>query len=123
MSTKLPVKQFGTAWLQETLHRIEALPFHEDNWSAGAKRTDRKTVDHLVKVLVQILPDDAPPPAIVPTWLGGAQAEWHRNGIDLEISANPSEPVEYFFSNGEGEREGDATADRAMLRVYAKSIV
>lgn len=123
MSTKLPGKLSGAAWLEETLNRMESLPFNKDNWSDGAKKTDRKAVDRLVEVLAQILPDDAPAPAIVPTWLGGVQAEWHRNGIDLEISANPREPVEYYFSNGEYERAGYALDDRTNLKDYAKSIV
>lgn len=123
MSTQLHEKLSGTVWFKETLNQIEALPFHDDNWADGAKKTDRKAVDHLVEVLAQILPDDAPPPSIVPTWLGGAQAEWHRNGIDLEISANPLKPVEYYFSNGEDEWEGYALDDRASLKNFAKSVV
>ena len=123
MSTNLPGKLLGPAWLKETLHRIEALPFHEDNWSQGAKKTDRRTVDNLVAVLVQILPDDSPPPAIVPTWLGGAQAEWHRNGIDLEITVNPGKAAEYYFNNGENEWEGCARDDLVTLKEYARLIV
>ncbi len=123
MSTKLPGKQSGAAWLKETLNRMETLPFNKDNWSDGAKKTDRKAVDHLFEVLAQILPDNAPAPAIVPTWLGGAQAEWHRNGVNLEISVNPDKPVEYYFSNGAGEWEGYACDALAKLKEYARSIV
>lgn len=123
MSTRLPGELLRTTWLKTTLIRIEALPFHEDNWADGATKTDRKAADLLVEVLAQILPDDAPAPEIVPTWLGGAQAEWHRNGVDLEISANPRKPAEYYFSNGKEEREGYALDDQTKLKAYAKSIV
>ena len=102
---------------------MRALPFHTDNWSEGAKRTDWKAVNQLMEVLSQVLPDKAPPPAVVPTWLGGAQVEWHRNGVDLEISVNPGEAVEYYFSNGDDEWEGTVFDDWAKLKEYAKSII
>ena len=123
MTPKPPESVSGNHWLGPTLQKIRALPFHKDNWSDGAKGTDKKAADQLMEVLTQILPDDAPPPSVVPTWLGGAQAEWHRKGIDLEISVNPGEAVEYYFSNGEEEREGCACGDLSKLKKYARSIV
>ena len=99
------------------------MPFDKDNWSEGAKRTDQGAVDQLMEVLSLILPDNAPPPSVVPTWLGGAQAEWHRKGVDLEISANPGEAVEYFFNDGNSECEGCAFDDWAKLKEYAKLII
>ena len=123
MSTKLPENLSGNHWLGPTLQKVKALPFHTDNWSEGAKRTDQNAVDQLMEVLAQVLPHNAPPPSVVPTWLGGAQAEWHRNGVDLEISANPGEGVEFYFSDGNDECEGCALDDLAKLKEYAKSII
>ena len=99
------------------------LPFDTDNWSTDAKGTEPDAVRELLNVLLQILPDDAPVPDIVPTYLGGAQAEWHRKGVDLEISANPGEAVEYYFNNGDDEQEGIAGDDWAKLKEYARAIV
>ena len=123
MSTKLPENVPTGHWLRATLKKMDALPFDMDNWSAGAKRTDRKAVDQLMEVLAQILPDDAPPPSVVPTWVGGAQAEWHRNGVDLEISVNPGEAAGFYFSDGNDECEGCVVDDWAKLKEYAKTII
>ncbi len=123
MSTKLPENAPRNNWLSPTWQKIRDLPFHTDNWSDGAKRTDRKAVNQLMEVLAQILPHNAPPPSVIPTWLGGAQAEWHRNGVDLEISVNPGEAAEYYFNNGDGEWEGAVLDDWAKLKECAKSIV
>ena len=99
------------------------MPFDKDDWSEGGKRTDRGAVDQLIEALSHILPDNAPPPSVVPTWLGGVQAEWHLNGVDLEISANPGEVVEYYFSDGNSESEGSAHDDVAKLKEYGKLIM
>ena len=110
-------------WFKSTLEKFLALPFHTDNWSTGANRTQWSAMQQLFNVLLPVLPDDAPTPDIVPTWLGGVQAEWHRKGLDLEIYANPGEAVEYFFNSGEEEDEGNAWDNRARLNGYAKAIV
>ena len=123
MALELPENALGNDWLTPTWEKIRDLPFHMDNWSDGAKRTDRKTVYRLMEVLAQILPLNAPPPSVVPTWLGGAQVEWHRNGVDLEISVNPGEAVEYYFNSGEEEWEGYARNDLPKLKKFARSIV
>lgn len=112
----------GAKWFNATVEKIIGLPFHTDNWSTGAKRTEGTSVTQLLATLFQILPDDAPAPTIIPTWLGGAQAEWHLKGVDLEIYANPGEAVEYYFNNGDDEREGIARNDWAKLREFARTI-
>ncbi len=127
MSTKLHEEYENVSeshWLHPTLQRIRALPFHTDNWSTGARRTDPLAANQLIEVLEQILPNEAPPPSVVPTWLGGAQAEWHRNGVDLEISVNPGDVVECYFNNGNEEWEGVvAIGDWADLKEYARIII
>ena len=123
MSTKLPENVPVGHWLRPTLKKMDALPFDTDNWSTGAKRTDRNAVNRLIEVLTHILPLDAPPPSVVPTWAGGVQAEWHCNGVDLEISVNPGKSVEFYFNNGKDEREGIAQDDCAELKDYVRAIV
>ena len=110
-------------WLKSTLEKCLTLPFHTDNWSTGANRTDWATIEQLFNVLLPILPDDAPTPDIVPTWLGGVQAEWHRNGVDLEVSVNPGGVVQYYFTNGDDEVEENARAHWEDLKEYCRSIV
>ena len=116
-------KMLSSNWVDLTMQRILALPWHSDGWISGARRTDPAAAKRLLNVLMRILDSQAPAPAIVPTWLGGVQAEWHRNGVDLEISVNPGGTVEYYFNNNDEEREGIASDDWAQLKEYARAIV
>ena len=110
-------------WFISTYYKMVELLARSDIGITGANPTDPSAIEHLLSALLRILPDDACPPAIVPTWLGGVQAEWHRNGVDLEISANPGAVVEYYFSDGDDEREGIVKDDWANLINYARKIV
>ena len=111
------------AWLIPTLQKMSELPFHTDNWSTGAMRTEGVAIKQLLNALCQVLADEAPVPTIVPTWPGGVQAKWHRKGVDLEIFVNPGEPVGYYFNSNDTDQEGVASDDWAKLRGYAEAIV
>jgi hypothetical protein len=77
------------------------------NWStyrAAPVRPELATA--LLRLLVEIMDDDTPPPTVVPTASGGLQAEWHRKGYDLEIEVCSSSRFEAHFENVEsGETE------------------
>ena len=84
------------------INRIRISEYGEELVAAsGGKGNDR-----LSEILKVILDEQAPPPSIVPTWVGGIQAEWHHNGIDLEIEVSPNGNVEYFFKSPDTEYEG-----------------
>ena len=84
----------------------------------------RRTLDSMLTILTKILDDQTPPPSVVPTWEGGLQVEWHRNGVDLEIEVNSSgRVVEYFFASSEEEHEGMAWEEIERLTEYARVIV
>ena len=92
-------------WLQPTIQRMLALPWDDGNWNDDARPTDPAAAAKLLILLVSTLDDTAPTPTIVPTWRGGVQAEWHTNGVDLEIEVDPTEPAQYFFFSHADEEE------------------
>ncbi len=52
------------------------------------------------------------PTAIIPTSRGGVAAEWHAEGVDLEIECDPEGTIEYnFAAPGTEEYEGPAGPD------------
>ena len=97
-------------WFEPTIKAMANLPWDEDNWREGAVRTQPNAVALLLALLAKVLDDAAPPPAIVPTWRGGVQAEWHRKGIYLEIEADPDASLEYYFLSDTEEYEGSLTS-------------
>ena len=111
-----------TAWFPATVDALEALPLDTDGWSTGATRTQPEAVERLLQVLTEILDSQAPPPSIVPTHAGGVQAEWHRNGVDLEIEVTPAGAVEYYFRSPLEEHEERAVGDLSALSQYAQAV-
>ena len=109
-------------WLPPTIDAIGALPLGADGWSSGATRTQPAAVVKLLQVLVDILDSQTPPPFIVPTHEGGVQAEWHRNGVDLEIEATPAGAIEYYFRSPLGEYEERVVGDLSALAQYAQAV-
>ena len=113
---------YGTKWFIPTLQAIAALPWATDNWTSGGKRTQKAAVNNLLEILGVVLDSRTSPPSVVPTWRGGVQVEWHRNGIDFEIEADPSGEIEYFFKSPSEEHEGRAWDDHSQLVKYAKAV-
>lgn len=52
-----------------------------------------------IRILLQVLESDSPAPQIVPLSGGGAQLEWHQNGIDLEIEIDAPNQVFVSFED------------------------
>lgn len=107
-------------WLEPTIQAMLALPWDNDNWNDDAAATHPGAAATLLVVLVSVLDDATPPPAIVPTWRGGVQAEWHRNGVDLEIEADPDGALEYYFRSPTEEHEEQALPNIARLTRLAR---
>lgn len=111
-------------WFQPVLHEIAALPWTTNIWSSDANRMQPAAVVRMLNVLVEILTEWTPTPSIVPTWEGGVQAEWHRNGVDLEIEVSPKGEIEYFFKGPDDyEKEGRAEDDIHKLIEYAQKLL
>ena len=112
----------NTEWFNPTLQAMAALPWRTDNWTAGGKRTQRVAVVKMLSLLAKILDNRTLPPNVVPTWRGGVQVEWHRNGVYLEIEADPHEEMEYFFKSSTEENEGLAWKDLDRLTEYVRAL-
>ncbi len=110
-------------WFYPTLRAMAALPWRTDNWSSGATRTQGAAIACMVETLLEVLDSHTPPPAVVPTWNGGVQVEWHRNGIDLEIEVDPEGEIEYFFKSPDEEYEGRISGDFSPLSEYARAVL
>ena len=109
-------------WLEPTIQAMLALPWDNDNWNDDAAATHPRAAATLLTVLVIVLDDATPPPAIIPTWRGGVQAEWHRNGVDLEIEADPDGALEYYFRSPTEEYEESALPNIEQLTRLARSV-
>ena len=109
------------AWLDATIEAMVDLPTTDD-WSSGGKRTKPEAIAGLMEVLLKILDDRTPPPSVVPTWGGGVQVEWHRNGVDFEIESDPGGVIEYYFRGSNEEREGRIEDDFDRLTEYVQAV-
>lgn len=112
-----------SAWLYPTLDSMLALRHAADNWSFATKRIQYTTIGRMLEILSEILNEHTPPPNIVPTWCGGIQAEWHQNGVDLEIEVFPSGEIEYFFKGPDEEQEGRAWDALERLNEYTHAVL
>lgn len=112
-----------SAWFYPTLDSMLALRHAAGNWSFATKRTQHTTIGRMLEILSEILNEHTPPPSIVPTWCGGIQAEWHRNGVDLEIEVFPSGEIEYFFKGPDEEQEGRAWDALGRLNEYTHAVL
>ena len=68
--------------------------------------------------------ESTPAPQLVPTPSGGIQAEWHENGIDLEIETLSSTRFAFYFEDLEsGEIEdGVIEADLTPLMPWIRRL-
>ncbi len=109
-------------WAIPTIRAMADLPRSTGEWISGGKQTRETALVSLLEVLVEVLENCTPVPAVVPTWCGGVQVEWHRNNVDFEIEAAPNGSVEYFFSGPLEEREGNAWDDIGHLSKYVRAV-
>ena len=112
-----------TEWFAPTIGAMVKLFISSPLSRPIPNRAYSEMAANIVKLLIDILDSRAPPPSVVPTWEGGLQVEWHRNGVDLEIEVTPSGHIEYFFASPDVECEGDAWDEIERLAVYAQSLV
>ena len=113
-------------WFEETFAACRGLRWREEDLPDERSRvTDWDAVLRLLSVLGKVLDCSCPAPALVPTESGGVQAEWHRNGVYLEIESDPDGTVAYYVSwDGGSEVEGTVTLeDLDELRGYAAFLV
>lgn len=110
------------AWLQPTIRAMAQLQWLPEDWdSYGGHRVALRAIERMIETLLSTLSADAPFPAVVPTSQGGVQVEWHQNRIDLEIMADSSGALEFFYKDSERELEG-AVEDTSVLSDLAQRL-
>ena len=109
-------------WFAPTLDALTAL-LQDSATSLPDSRPTEISVRETMEILTKILDSRTPPPTVVPTYEGGVQVEWHRNGVDLEIEISPDGNAEYFFSSPSEEHEGPAWNEIERLTKYARTVI
>lgn len=111
------------SWFQPTIEATAKLRWGIERLPDGARGTQPQAVADLLRLLATVLDNESPSPSIVPTWRGGVQAEWHENGVILEIEVDPDGSVEYYFSGHGEEYEGLIEDDVSQLTRRARYLV
>jgi hypothetical protein len=90
------------SWIAPTARQVATLLKLRENWdSYGSAPIRRDTAYALIDVLAGIMGPNSPAPAVVPSPDGHLQAEWHTNGIDLEVEVMDASRVEVTYSKGQ----------------------
>jgi len=128
---KLYVKYYTKDWIEpdwlfSTLDLLQKLYDLSPNWDGyDASKIDIKSLESTLKFLMEILPSNAPTPAIIPTPNGNVQIEWHERGIDLEIEIRTHGVHDYYFCDIQKNIEVEKifTGNVAPLREYIETLV
>ncbi len=123
---KAPVRRpplATTNWFIPTLQCMASILLTRETWTTGGAQPDSSAAAEMLNLLSRVLDGRTPPPDVVPTWEGGIQVEWHRNGVDLEIESTPSGDVEFYFKGPDVEREERAWDNLEELAVHALTVI
>jgi hypothetical protein len=103
-------------WARPTIERILALPWDQEDWQEGARAPSTEAVSHLLVALSTTMLPDSPVPDIGPMWDGGVCAEWHRNGVDLELYVAPDGNATWSFEDlGNGKEDEEESGQPVWL--------
>jgi len=87
-------------WVEQVGKRMGELMQLGDNWdSYGGNAPGFLSLATMVNVLNAIMRPNTPAPSLVPSPSGHLQAEWHIDGIDLEIEVLGARQVIGSYSN------------------------
>src|SRR3954452_12705561 len=85
-------------WLNRTLAQLRDLATLATGWDTYAGRPiGRGLLYDALRFLLRQLNNDSPAPSMVPTSDGGVLLEWHRAGVDVEVSFSDGEMPELYF--------------------------
>ncbi len=105
---KLVIKVSGNLppWLSGSINTLNTILALKQNWdSYGAYPIHPKTAVTTIQILMAVMKDRTPSPAIVPTPSGSIQLEWHRSGIDLEVEITPNGHCSVSYKDETGQSE------------------
>ena len=104
-----------TKWFRPALETMLDLRSRSSAPGWESEKIRDSALDEMLSVLSNTLDSQTPTPTIVPTWEGGLQAEWHRNGVDLEIEVGAGRKAVYYFFSEYEEIESPVWDDLARL--------
>lgn len=105
-------------WLPAVVESLLGRWGTEAGWDGySAKPTNQNYVDLLLTNLFPLMQHNSLPPIIMPLADGGVQAEWHKNGVDLEIEFSASRTPTYYFYNAETGKEEEGRFDHHFAHI------
>ena len=110
-----------SSWLRPTAQAIINLPWGETDLPDNRKHPQYATAAELL--LLRVLEHDTPPPnSVNTTGEGGATAQWHLHGYDLEIFCEPDRVPDYYLKTPDTEYEGPIHQDQdwSLLRSHLR---
>ena len=103
-------------WRLQVADRLFDLLQLPENWdSYGARVPSRTSADDMLAVLGSIMQAKSPTPSVVPSAQGHFQAEWHRNGIDLEVEVIAPTKIMVTYADADEEWEKELDFDFTLL--------
>lgn len=101
---RFTVRSAAAPWLREAVAAVSQLTALRADWDTyGAKAIDASAAARVAEFLLDHAYHDLTAPAVVPMSDGGIQLEWHRGGVDLEISFSNDDPGVYVEDLETGE--------------------
>ncbi len=114
------VSQPAASWLQSAIQRISELTALAHGWdSYSAKPVSADAAIDAVQLLLSLAYPELPEPSIVPLADGGLQLEWHRGGLDVEITLSDDESGIFIEDSNSGETS-EAQLNAAVAEVYRR---
>ncbi len=104
-------------WLEPTLDRIDNLLTLNVEETAGRNvAPNPDSVTQALTFLARGLPSGAAAPSLAPLNDGGLQVEWHRGGLDVEVTFSPDESDRgvYVRNKATGEEQEFPLDERAF---------
>jgi hypothetical protein len=74
-------------WVKSSAQRLTAFLALEPR--ADRRRVTARAVKQAFRLLKSLGSPGVPAPALIPTFRGGVQVEWHTRGVDVEIDIDP----------------------------------
>jgi hypothetical protein len=94
------VDEPAPAWHYIVAEQLNELAHLTRGWNGRLSRPlDVKVVDLAITILEATMREDTPAPALIPANDGSIQLEWHRGGIDLEVSVGLSGELDLAFDD------------------------
>lgn len=117
------VETIASGWQEVVSDRLVDLLQLPENWdSYGARAPRWDAANNLVAVLASIMQRKTPSPSIVPSAEGHFQAEWHRNGIDLEVEVVAPTKILVSYTDSQDEWEDELDFDFTRLVSAVKKL-